>query len=237
VDRIDPKTHQRVVFFTGAGMSAESGVPTYRGQGGIWASYRFEDYACQEAFLRDPEGVWDFHDMRRQKTGDCEPHDGYELISNWEKENPNTVVITQNIDGLHRRSGSRNIFELHGCMWQIRCDACGVLQTNWERPLANRRHDCGAYWRPNIVWFGDSLQEDVISGALHAIRNCDLFISIGTSAVVMPAAGFPLEAKRSQAHLIEVNPETTVLSGLYDANLRVAASQALKLLLGLIEGN
>ena len=224
---IDLRQFERVVFFTGAGMSAESGVPTYRGSGGIWSEYRFEDYACQEAFDRNPDRVWDFHDERRQKVGQCNPHLGYELIAQFEKQYPQTTVVTQNIDGLHFRAGSQTVFELHGSLWRVRCDACGFMSENLETPISNRQHSCGAYVRPDIVWFGDSLSADVVSRALSAIRTCDVLVSIGTSAVVMPAAGFPLEAKRAGATTIEVNPEPTALSDVYDMALRLPASDAL----------
>ena len=228
---IDLKSFDRVVFFTGAGMSAESGVPTYRGRGGIWASYRFEDYACQEAFDRDPEGVLDFHEMRREKVGECVPHEGYRLLSDYESKNPSCVVITQNIDGFHRKSGNQNVFELHGSLWRSRCDKCGESEEVQASAPPIRQHHCGAFLRPDIVWFGDALNMDVVGGALAAIRNCDLLISIGTSAVVMPAAGFPLEAKGNGAYLLEINPESTDLSAIYDESLRMTASEGLRQLL------
>lgn len=229
---IDVSEFKRVVFFTGAGMSAESGVPTYRGSGGIWAQYRFEDYACQDAFERNPEGVWDFHDDRRSKVGQCQPHSGYESIAQFERQFPETSVVTQNIDGLHYRAGSSQVYELHGSLWRVRCDDCGEVMDNHESPIQNRKHSCGAYLRPDIVWFGDSLSADVVSRALNAIRRCDVLISIGTSAVVMPAAGFPLEAKRAGAMTIEINPEPTALSDVYDRVIRRPASEALSDILG-----
>src|SRR5262249_43575873 len=113
---------QRIVFFTGAGLSVESGIPTYRGKGGMWAEYDYEDYACQRAFDRDASRVWDFHDMRREAVAKCNPNPGHEIIANVQAEKPSTAVITQNIDGLHGRSGAKDVVELHGSLWRVRCD-------------------------------------------------------------------------------------------------------------------
>lgn len=222
----------RVVFFTGAGLSAESGVPTYRGAGGLWHEYRPEEYASQEAFERDPEKVWDFHDQRRALTGACRPNAGHESIARFEEAHPSTWVVTQNIDGLHAKAGTRRLHELHGTLWRLRCDACGVVVENGEVPLGSRRHECGAYWRPDIVWFGDLLKLDTIAGAQEVIAACDLLVSIGTSGVVYPAAQLPLLAKQAGATLIEVNPEETPLSRLYDVCVREPAGKALQTLLG-----
>jgi len=220
----------RVVFFTGAGMSAESGVPTYRGNGGVWEQYDWESYACQRAFDRDPERVWDFHDMRRQLTSTCEPHAGHRLISNFESTAPRTVVVTQNIDGMHQKAGSHTVHELHGSLWQVRCSGCGMIEVNYELPLHSRRHSCGAYWRPDIVWFEDPLRLPTVAKAIAAIEACDLLVSIGTSAVVFPAAELPLVAARAGAILIEINPEYTPLSEAYHHCLRMPASEGLKCL-------
>lgn len=222
---------ERVVFFTGAGLSVESGVPTYRGAGGLWHEYRPEEYACQEAFERDPDKVWDFHDERRARTGACAPNEGHEAIARFEAAHPATSVVTQNIDGLHGRAGSRNVHELHGSMWRLRCDGCGVVVENRDVPLVPRTCSCGAYWRPGIVWFGDTLPLDVVEAAEEAIARCDLLVSVGTSAVVYPAARLPLLAKQAGATLVEVNPEETPLSALYDVCIREPASLALRSLL------
>lgn len=216
----------RVVFFTGAGMSAESGVPTYRGAGGTWSQYPWEEVACQEAFERDPEKVWDFHDLRREKTGACAPHRGHHLVAEVQAEKPGTVIVTQNIDGMHQRAGATTVYELHGSMWRLRADGRCVF--NDEVPLSSRRAPSGAYWRPDIVWFGDPLRPDVIRASLEAMTSCDLLISVGTSAVVFPAAELPIHAKRAGALLVEVNPEETPLSDAYDVHLRMPASQALE---------
>lgn len=228
----DLSSARRIVFFTGAGMSAESGVPTYRGRGGIWHEYNYEDYACQEAFERDPEKVWDFHDKRRATTGACAPHRGHELIAALERARPSTWIITQNIDGLHQRAGSEHVLELHGSLWRVRCDRCGVVFESREVPVASRRHACGEHLRPDIVWFGDMLRLDTVREAIRRAQECDVFVSVGTSAVVFPAAEMPLYAKQRGARLIEVNPEETPLSEAYDVCLRTPASEALEALIG-----
>ncbi len=228
-DDLRVRDFSSVVFFTGAGMSAESGVPTYRGAGGIWNEYNFEDYACQEAFDRDPEKVWDFHDKRRAMALSCVPHDGHRHIGDVLRDLPDALVVTQNIDGMHQRAGAPDdrVIELHGSMFRLRCDACGVIEHNVAHPLVPRTHRCGAHWRPDIVWFGDMLRMDAVQAAADAIARCDLLVSIGTSAVVYPAAQLPALAAQSGATLIEVNPEPTPMSELYPHRIREKASVAL----------
>lgn len=222
---------RRVVFFTGAGMSAESGVPTYRGKGGIWKEYDYTAYACQEAFDRDPARVWEFHNYRRGIVGACAPNRGHALIAEAERTLPEVTVVTQNIDGLHQLAGSRRVRELHGSLWRVRCDACGARHEGREVPLAELRCACGAWWRPDIVWFGDVLDDETVRAAADAIAACDLLVSIGTSAVVYPAARLPLLARQGGAKLVEINPEETGLSHLYDVRLRTSASAGLEALL------
>ena len=219
---------ERIVFFTGAGMSAESGVPTYRGKGGIWKSYDYESCACQEAFERDPAYVWEFHNYRRGLIAQCQPNAGHALIAKVEASRPSTCVVTQNIDGLHQRAGSTRVHELHGNIWQLRCDLCGFREETFEAPLTQLTcPGCGATKRPNIVWFGDSLFPDVLRAVAEALAACDVLVSIGTSAVVYPAADMPLIAKRRGARLVEVNPDETPLSHIYEHHYRTTASSAL----------
>lgn len=231
MEKLNIRDFSRVVFFTGAGISAESGIPTYRGKGGMWEQYNYEDYACQEAFVRDPLAVWEFHNMRREAVAKCAPNAGHTLIAELEAEGGDVAVVTQNIDGLHPQAGSQKVFELHGSLWRVRCDACGVIEERREVPLAPLTHSCGGYWRPDIVWFGDALNEKVIEDALMEIAKCDLLVSIGTSAVVFPAAQFPVIAKQKGATLVEINPQETPLSGIYDLCLRGPTSTMLPTLL------
>ena len=188
---IDPSDYRGIVFFTGAGMSAESGVPTYRGRGGIWASYDYEEYACQAAFERDPEKVLRFHEMRREAVQACAPHAGHRALVTLEQERPDDVlVVTQNTDGMHQRAGSRRVLELHGSLWRVRCPRHGTWEDWGARYAAYRCEGCGAWLRPDLVWFGDVLDQRVLAEVAAAIQACDLFVSVGTSGVVWPAAGF-----------------------------------------------
>jgi NAD-dependent deacetylase len=218
---------ERIVFFTGAGMSAESGIPTYRGKGGIWAEYNYEDYACQRAFDRDPSRVWDFHDKRRAAVRACEPNPGHRIVAEVQKEKPETVIITQNIDGMHQRAGAKVEAELHGSLWRVRCDVDDIVRDDTTVPMNPRMCTCGGYWRPDIVWFEDRLDERVIERACDALASCDLLVSIGTSAVVYPAAELPRIAVQRGALTVEINLEDTPLSHLYQHRLRGKASEVL----------
>ena len=150
--KIRLQDYRSIVFFTGAGMSAESGIPTYRGHGGIWSQYRYEEYACQRAFDRDPEKVWDFHDLRRAKVASCEPNAGHRLIAELQGDPSRRVsIITQNIDGMHQRAGARDVVELHGSLWRVRCDREEIIRADTTVPMQPRRCACGAYFRPDIV--------------------------------------------------------------------------------------
>jgi NAD-dependent deacetylase len=228
----------RIVFFTGAGMSAESGVPTYRGKGGIWKEYDWQDYACQRAFDRDPEHVWEFHNYRRGIVSKCAPNEGHRLIARCEQRLPSVTVVTQNIDGLHQAAGSRKVLELHGSLWKLRCDRCGWRDEDPSAPVedvlcpackasASDGDAEPAYKRPDIVWFGDNLRPDVIALVRDALVACDLLVSIGTSAVVYPAADMPLIAARAGARLLEINPEGTPMSSIYETCLRMTATEGL----------
>tara|TARA_B100001142_G_C14193291_1_gene600834 strand:+ start:174 stop:872 length:699 start_codon:yes stop_codon:yes gene_type:complete len=220
---------KRIVFFTGAGMSAESGVPTYRGKGGIWNEYKWEDYACQNAFDINPNRVLDFHELRRIEALKCKPHIGHRLISKIESLKINTYIITQNIDGMHQRGGSKNVIELHGSLWRLRCEKDGLIfEDKIKGTFANKTCECGEWLRPDIIWFQDMLNEETISVANEKVIESDLFISIGTSGMVWPAASYPNLAKSSGSFCIEINPEKTELSNLYDSVLRKSASEALE---------
>ena len=230
---IDPRQYGHIVFFTGAGMSAESGVPTYRGLGGIWSQYRWEEYACQEAFDDDPQKVLEFHELRRKAVLACKPHEGHVSIASLQKRHPGVMVVTQNIDGMHQRAGTRNVVELHGSLWRLRCPRHGKSEDDLgERYRSYRCEKCGSRLRPDIVWFGDMLDQGVMEEAAAMIRSCDLFISVGTSGVVYPAAGFPRLAKENHAWCIEINPEPNEMSSLYDKTIRDMAGKALPGLFG-----
>ena len=219
---------QRVIFFTGAGMSAESGVPTYRGAGGIWKEYDYRRYACQEAFDRTPEAVWEFHNYRRSIVAACNPNPGHDIIARCERVLPSVTVITQNIDGLHARAGSKRILELHGNLWRVRCDTCKTKETGSENPRTQLHcPQCNGWLRPDIVWFGDYLDETVLDAAQQFLKDCDLLVSIGTSAVVYPAAVLPEIARSFGAQCVEINPDPTPASYLYQVHMRGPATTSL----------
>ena len=209
-------------------MSAESGVPTYRGRYGIWNQYKWENYACQAAFDRDADGVLDFHELRRIEALKCNPHSGHDIITKIQKSNSNVTIVTQNIDGMHQRAGSDIVIELHGSLWRLRCQSERKIVDDLDGgEYSMRKCECGGWLRPDIIWFQDMLNENTVREATEAISTCDLFISIGTSAVVWPAAGYPNLAKSAGAFCIEINPEDTELSHLYHESLRMTASRGL----------
>jgi len=182
----------------------------------------YEEYACQEAFERNPEKVLRFHELRRRTVLDCHPHEGHRVIAAM----PEACVITQNIDGMHQRAGSRNAIELHGSLWRLRCERCGVRKEDFGRNYETLRCDCGNWLRPAIVWFGDLLDETVMQKASEMIAHCDLFISIGTAGTVWPVAGYPALARKAEAFCIEINPEPSGAIS-YDLVIREPASRAL----------
>jgi NAD-dependent deacetylase len=204
-----------VVCFTGAGVSAESGVPTFRdAQGGFWQQYRPEDLATPEGFERNPKLVWEWYAWRRKQVFQIQPNLGHVALAGFQDVFPTVTIVTQNIDGLHQRAGSRHVLELHGSLSRTKCSADHRVVESWEETNAAPPAcpHCGAYLRPDVVWFGEVLPADVMNRALQASRKCDVFFSIGTSSLVYPAASIPHEALSAGATLIEINPETTPLS-------------------------
>lgn len=225
-EAIHIQDYEDIVFFTGAGISAESGVPTYRGAGGIWKEYDYEEYACQEAFDRNPSGVWEFHNYRRELLQPLKPNLGHLEIARLEAEGHKVTVITQNIDGMHQLAGSHQVLELHGSLWKVRCPNCSYRGESREAPLQNTRcSGCGSTLRPAITWFGDGLDAEVLGEAERRAASCQLLISVGTSGVVMPAALMPILAKRAGATLVEINPEETEMSHIFDHRLRGTATE------------
>lgn len=220
---------KRIVVFTGAGISAESGVPTFRGKDGLWKQYRPEELATPQAFARDPKLVWEWYNWRRELIAPLEPNHGHRFVAALERLCPDLVVVTQNIDGLHRKAGSTHIEEVHGNIWQVRCTKEGTITENREVPLPEippRCPECGALLRPNVVWFGEALPQDVWMRALDAASKADLMLVIGTSAVVYPAAGLPENTLAAGGQVVEINPDATPLSGAVTWSLRMAAGEA-----------
>jgi NAD-dependent deacetylase len=220
----------RVAVLTGAGISAESGIPTFRGEQGLWKQYRAEELATPTAFAADPNVVWEWYDWRRGIIGSKKPHDGHRVLAQWEKIFPVFSLITQNIDGFHKIAGSNNIIELHGNIWKLRCTEEGTVRENYETPLKeNPPHcpDCGALLRPHVVWFGENLDAAVIHEAFSLSQGCEVMFVIGTSAVVQPAASLPLTAANAGAAIIEINPDPTPLTSYTDFSLRGKAGDIL----------
>jgi NAD-dependent deacetylase len=218
-----------IVFFTGAGISAESGVPTYRGRGGIWGQYDWREYACQRAFERDPDKVLDFHEQRRALVLSCPPHSGHERVAQLQAADAGGIaIVTQNTDGLHSRAGARDVIELHGSLWRLRCGRHGRIDDLAAGPYARRDcPQCGARLRPDIVWFEDPVDGAVFARAERLIRQCRTFVAVGTSAIVYPAAGLIHVARESGAHMVELNVDDTELSALFDEHWRGMASRLL----------
>lgn len=201
IGAIRQRKPRRVVAFTGAGVSADSGIPTFRGPGGLWRSFRAEDLATPEAFERDPQLVWEWYEWRRDLVRKAEPNAAHKAIAQLD----NAVVVTQNVDGLHVRAGSHDIVELHGNIFRVRCVRERKAMRR-EEPFDSLppRCDCGAILRPDVVWFGEPLDEDNLAHASAAIMGADLLLVIGTSGIVYPAAGL---VSLCRGLSIEVNPQ------------------------------
>ena len=197
---------RRVVVFTGAGVSADSGIPTFRGAGGLWRNFRAEDLATPEAFHRDPRMVWEWYEWRRDLIRNARPNAAHEAIARL----PGAVVVTQNVDGLHARAGADDVVELHGNIFRVRCTSEGTVQAHEHAFTEMPPHcECGALLRPDVVWFGEMLPDDAVARAVSAIRAADALLVIGTSGVVYPAAGF---VGLHQGLSIEINPEASGVS-------------------------
>ena len=230
---------ERVVVFSGAGVSRESGLDTFRGAGGLWERMRPEELATPEAFRADPGKVWRWYAWRYRQASEACPNPAHDAIARLESLFPAVMVVTQNVDGLHQRAGTRNLLELHGTIRTAVCERCvrsrdmgeAVAESAERPPLCS----CGGRFRPAVVWFGEALPQEVLVLAYEEATFCDLFISVGTSAVVYPAAGLIELAHQAGACLIEVNPETTPFSRLMDLRLAAPAGEALPALVDAIE--
>jgi NAD-dependent deacetylase len=221
-----------VFVLTGAGVSAESGVPTFRGGGGaaVWKGMPFDVISSAEMVRSNLPEVWEWFDHRRGVVGRCRPNPAHAALAGWQERFGRLTLATQNIDGLHAEAGSRGVLELHGNVWRARCLACGGREDLRRKPSDVRPpvcDVCGGLMRPDVVLFGETLPEDVWADAAEAAARSDVCFVVGTSAIVYPAAGLPLAAKRSGAFLVEVNPEPTPLSDLCDLTLRGPAGELL----------
>lgn len=206
---------ERVAVLTGAGISRESGIPTFReALTGLWENYDPQELATAVAFRRNPKMVWEWYAMRRAQIATVQPNPGHVALAEMERHVADFTLITQNVDGLHRKAGSRCVLELHGNIQRVKClDRGHPVETYDESgAVPPRCPRCGSLLRPDVVWFGENLPMGAIMTALDAARNCELFFSIGTSSVVEPAASLPYEALQHGATIVEVNPEETPLS-------------------------
>lgn len=222
------KAHS-IAVLTGAGVSAESGVPTFRGANGLWNQHRVENLATPEAFARDPKLVWEWYNWRRSVLAEVKPNPGHYALAEIERRSRTFSLITQNVDGLHELAGSRNVFGLHGSIWAVRCLACKRETIDRRVPLPEIPPECacGGMLRPGVVWFGEPLPRKVWQDAEAAARAADLFLVIGTSAVVYPAAGLAQIAKSSGARVVEINIAETPLTGDIDEFLQGPSGELL----------
>jgi NAD-dependent deacetylase len=225
---------RRIAVLTGAGISAESGVPTFRGAGGLWKRFRAEELATPAAFARDPTLVWEWYDWRRSLIAAAQPNDGHRALVELERSAEQFTLITQNVDGLHDRAGSRKPLKVHGDIWNVRCLSCRAESRDDRVPLPEipPRCGCGGLLRPGVVWFGESLPEGVWAAAEQAARGAEVLVVAGTSAVVYPAAGLIDVARRAGATVIEVNLSDTPYSATVDFALRGSCAEVLPRLAG-----
>jgi len=219
-------------------MSAESGIPTFRGEDGIWKNHQPEELATPGAFVRDPNLVWEFYNWRREKIAKSSPNKGHKALAEMEKLYKEFYIITQNVDGLHQKAGSKNVIELHGDIWYVRCTEHCTKETSlfslYDVPLKElppHCPNCGALLRPHVIWFGETLPEAPLEAALELSANNDFFIVVGTSAMVQPAASLPRYALRAKVHTIEINPEPTPITDIVNEYVPANAGEALPLLL------
>lgn len=220
---------KRLVVLTGAGISAESGVPTFRGKDGIWQRYRVTDLATPEAFAKDPKLVWGFYNWRRKLISKVTYNPAHKALVALEDKIPQFVLITQNIDDLHRKAGSKNIIELHGNIWWVRCSRCSFRAEDRRQPIPFPSFcaECGGMLRPNVVWFGEFLDMDILNNAVKEVEMAETLLVIGTSAVVQPAASLIGIAKKNGAFLIEINPVPTEATSISDISIRGKAGEIL----------
>ena len=247
------RTKPRITVVTGAGVSAASGIPTFRGPGGLWRSHRPEELATPEAFAKDPLLVWEWYAWRRELVARARPNRAHEVLAAWSRREPGLplacgpalpaaggrpslagfTLITQNVDGLHERAGTENVIRFHGSLWELGCwDQCESAPRRWRdetpvfRELPPRCQHCGGLARPGVVWFGEPIPPDVLAASRRATA-CDVFLTVGTSSVVYPAASLVEQAAERGAYTVEINPEATPASAASDLVLPAPAEEAL----------
>ena len=220
-----------ITILTGAGISAESGIPTFRGEGGLWKNYSPEDLASASGFEKNPQLVWEWYTWRRNIIRKANPNNAHLGIKKLEKYVSKLYVITQNVDGFHKKTGIKNLIELHGNIFRNKCYKCGISFgdiTSEEIPLCDL---CGGYIRPDVVWFGETISAEMLEKSYKWSKRADVFLLMGTSGIVYPAASFPLYARENGAYVIEVNTQETVLSHHIDETMLTSASEGIKIIL------
>lgn len=232
------KNAKSVVFFTGAGISAESGIATFRGENGLWQKLKPEELANVNAFMKNPDMVWEWYQYRRNIINETKPNPGHYAIAEFEKYFEKVSVVTQNIDNLHKRAGSNIIYELHGNIERNFCVSCNTfynieeLEETQKVPLCTK---CNGLIRPDVVWFGEMLPEGVFEKSEREAYNSDICFVIGTSAVVYPAAYIPHSAKQGGSYVVEINVEPTEISGAVDLSLQGKSGEILPKILDIIK--
>jgi len=227
------------VALTGAGVSQESGLRTFRdAQTGLWAQYKPEELASPEAFRRDPKLIWDWYAWRREAVKGVRPNRGHYALAEIEKRTPEFTLITQNVDGLHLMAGNQNVLELHGNIQRVRCADCYTFTETWDDDTESvpRCRKCGGLLRPDVVWFGEALPRSQLEAAVEAARSCHVFLSIGTSGVVQPAASLAFAAHNRGAVVIEINAEPTPLTSKADYVLEGKSGEVLPALVEAVWG-
>ncbi len=221
----------RVLALTGAGVSAESGLATFRGEGGLWEGRDPVELATPEAFRKDPKTVWRFYTERREKAAQASPNAGHQALATLEEAlGERFLLVTQNVDGLHERAGSRRIVRLHGSLWRLRCTRCGDEDEDLDL-IASHRCSCGGRRRPGVVWFGEPLPAGAFEQAANAATRADVVLVAGTSSLVYPAAGLPEIGRDAGAWTVEINPEPTAISDRVDERIPATSGSALPALI------
>lgn len=227
-------TSTRVTVLTGAGISAASGIPTFRGgKDSLWENSRPEELATLQAFNQDPEKVWRWYDWRRSLIAECQPNAAHEALAELENHVGRLTIITQNVDGLHQRAGSRNVLEFHGSIWQLRCIRCDgeIRSLDVPMPMPPRCEVCNGLMRPGVVWFGEAIEPKILEASVHEAGNCDYFLVIGTSGLVHPAATMAQIAHDTGAKVLEFNIEQGGVSAWVDHFIPGPAEDTVPMLL------
>jgi NAD-dependent deacetylase len=225
------RSPKAIVVLTGAGISAESGIPTFRGPAGLWQGHDPRQLATPQAFAHDPELVWRFYEWRRGLVKSNQPNDAHRVLAEIEESVRLFTIITQNVDGYHAAAGSENVIELHGSLWRLKCTHCSQRWEDRRHPLPDLPvscPSCNALARPDVVWFGETLESQILNEAITLAQQSQIFLSIGTSSVVYPAAELPMLARQHGAYTIEINPQKTPISNLMDKVIRGSATNELR---------